>query len=137
MFSPEIWSRISALLTQALDLEPPMRNGWLDALPPEYADLRETLRELLLADDGEAMRDLFPSLAQLDGIAQLLRLELSPNASHMQLDMSSRRSDGIDHSGDRHQCGAGLLWRNARTCTARLAHTRGVQHPDTLEVRKH
>src|SRR5690349_16160610 len=41
------WKRISPLLDAALDLPPAQRAAWLAALPVEYADLRDSLAELL------------------------------------------------------------------------------------------
>src|SRR5262245_30185672 len=46
------WVKLNRLLDEALDLEPQLRTGWMDSLPPEYASLRETLRELLFRDTG-------------------------------------------------------------------------------------
>ena len=43
------WKRLSPLLDAALDLPPPERDAWLAALPPEHADLRPALEELLAA----------------------------------------------------------------------------------------
>jgi tetratricopeptide (TPR) repeat protein/tRNA A-37 threonylcarbamoyl transferase component Bud32 len=41
------WKRLSPLLDAALDLAPAQREGWLATLPPEHADLRDSLAELL------------------------------------------------------------------------------------------
>ncbi|HEY6124788.1 MAG TPA: protein kinase [Steroidobacteraceae bacterium] len=41
------WKRLSPLLDVALDLTPAERAGWLAALPPEHADLRDSLAEML------------------------------------------------------------------------------------------
>jgi len=41
------WKRLSPLLDAALDLAPAERAGWLASLPPEHADLRDSLGELL------------------------------------------------------------------------------------------
>jgi tetratricopeptide (TPR) repeat protein/tRNA A-37 threonylcarbamoyl transferase component Bud32 len=41
------WKRLSPLLDAALDLAPPERAAWLASLPPEHADLLESLNELL------------------------------------------------------------------------------------------
>jgi len=41
------WKRLSPLLDEALDLPPAERAGWLASLPPEQADLRDSLAELL------------------------------------------------------------------------------------------
>jgi tetratricopeptide (TPR) repeat protein len=41
------WKRLSPLLDAALDLAPAKRAAWLASLPPEHADLREPLAELL------------------------------------------------------------------------------------------
>ena len=46
------WKRLSPLLDQALDLAPGERAAWLDGLPAEHADLRESLAELLAARAG-------------------------------------------------------------------------------------
>ena len=41
------WSRVNPLLDAALDLPPAERAGWLATLPPQHADLKPLLRELL------------------------------------------------------------------------------------------
>jgi serine/threonine protein kinase len=41
------WKRLSPLLDAALDLAPAQREAWLATLPPEHADLREALTDLL------------------------------------------------------------------------------------------
>ena len=41
------WKRLSPLLDAALDLAPAERAAWLATLPPEHADLRESLAEML------------------------------------------------------------------------------------------
>jgi len=41
------WKRLSPLLDAALDLPPPERAAWLASLPPDHADLRDSLSELL------------------------------------------------------------------------------------------
>jgi serine/threonine protein kinase len=41
------WKRLSPLLDVALDLAPAERAAWLAALPPEHADLRDSLAEML------------------------------------------------------------------------------------------
>ena len=41
------WKRLSPLLDVALDLAPAERSAWLATLPPEHADLRESLAEML------------------------------------------------------------------------------------------
>ena len=46
---PREWPAVSALLDEALDLSPDARAAWLEALPPEAAPHRETLRRLLAA----------------------------------------------------------------------------------------
>ena len=49
-FDPREWPAVSALLDEALELSPDARAAWLDALPPEAAAYRETLRRLLAAE---------------------------------------------------------------------------------------
>ena len=41
------WKRLSPLLDAALDLAPAERSAWLATLPPEHADLRDSLAEML------------------------------------------------------------------------------------------
>jgi serine/threonine-protein kinase len=41
------WKRLSPLLDEALDLPPAERAAWLASLPPQHADLRDSLAELL------------------------------------------------------------------------------------------
>jgi serine/threonine protein kinase/Tfp pilus assembly protein PilF len=45
---------MSRLLDEALPLDPQGRRAWLDALPPEHADIAPTLREALLPDHKDA-----------------------------------------------------------------------------------
>jgi serine/threonine protein kinase/Tfp pilus assembly protein PilF len=47
---------MSRLLDEALPLDGQGRRAWLDALPPEYADIAPTLREALLSDHDDEAR---------------------------------------------------------------------------------
>ncbi|MEP7244567.1 MAG: serine/threonine-protein kinase [Gammaproteobacteria bacterium] len=42
-----VWKRLSPLLDEVLDLEPPQREAWIASLGPEHEDLRATLEEIL------------------------------------------------------------------------------------------
>ena len=57
--TPEDWKRLEPLLGQGLDLAPPERVGWIDALRHGHADLVPLLEQMLrLHDNAESARDL-------------------------------------------------------------------------------
>ncbi len=61
----ETWSRVSALLDEALELPPQARAAWLAALPAQHADLTNTLRKLLARAakvESNALLDTLPKL---------------------------------------------------------------------------
>jgi eukaryotic-like serine/threonine-protein kinase len=60
------WSRVSPLLDEALDLPPQARSAWLAALPPQHADLTDTLRELLARAAQVETDALLGTLPKLD-----------------------------------------------------------------------
>jgi eukaryotic-like serine/threonine-protein kinase len=60
------WSRVSPLLDEALDLPPQARIAWLAALPPQHADLTDTLRELLARAAQVETDALLRTLPKLD-----------------------------------------------------------------------
>ena len=60
------WSRVSPLLDDALDLPPQARAAWLAALPPQHADLTDTLRELLARAAQVETDALLGTLPKLD-----------------------------------------------------------------------
>jgi hypothetical protein len=60
------WQRVSRLLDEALEVEPALREQWLDKLAAEHSDLRDTLRDLLNGEGaGAETGDFLPSLAKL------------------------------------------------------------------------
>jgi serine/threonine protein kinase len=60
------WQRVSRLLDEALEVEPALREQWLDKLAAEHSDLRDTLRDLLNGEGaGAETGDFLPSLARL------------------------------------------------------------------------
>lgn len=54
MLDPETWRRCSALLDEALDLEPAARDAWLDALRREQPDVADSLERLLAHERRDA-----------------------------------------------------------------------------------
>ena len=67
------WKRLSPLLDAALDLPPAQRAAWLAALPPEHADLRESLADLLsrgkAIETGDFLARLPPFSAPPTGLS--------------------------------------------------------------------
>ncbi len=66
------WLRVSPLLDAALDLAPQERAAWLDALPAQHADLKDTLRGLLQrasSVETHALLDMLPKLDAGDASA--------------------------------------------------------------------
>jgi serine/threonine-protein kinase len=143
IFSPEIWTRISPLLNEALELEPARRGDWLESLAPEHSDLRETLRQLLQADSGLETRDFFPCLAQLDDIHLSAGARVGPyklirplGAGGMAVVWLAERADGAM----RRQVALklprmALLHHNL---AARMAHERDIvaalEHPNIARL---
>jgi eukaryotic-like serine/threonine-protein kinase len=60
------WQRLNPLLDDALDLPPPRRAAWIDALPAEHADLKELLRDLLARAAQVETGSLLHTLPKLD-----------------------------------------------------------------------
>ena len=60
------WSRLSPLLDDALGLPPQARAAWLAALPPQHADLTDTLRDLLARAAQVETDALLGTLPKLD-----------------------------------------------------------------------
>ena len=69
---PEDWKQMFELLDTALDLPPPQRNTWVDALDGEYERLKPALRELLAKHAAREtdgfLRDM-PQFTSLTGIS--------------------------------------------------------------------
>ena len=65
------WKRLSPLLDAALDLAPPERAAWLAKLPPEHADLRESLAEMLAKRPVET-DDFLNRLPEFSGVPEAL-----------------------------------------------------------------
>ena len=60
------WARLNPLLEEALDLPPAQRAAWLDALPVSFADLRDTLRDLLARSARIDTGALLATMPRLD-----------------------------------------------------------------------
>ena len=61
LLPPAAWARLRALLDEALALPPPERDGWLAALGPEDAALKQRLQALLAArPDAASGLDTLP-----------------------------------------------------------------------------
>ncbi|HTU66291.1 MAG TPA: serine/threonine-protein kinase [Steroidobacteraceae bacterium] len=69
------WKRLSPLLDAALDLPPSERAAWLAALPPEHADLRDRLRELLDTHPGIETGDFMRRLPEFSAVPAALKLQ--------------------------------------------------------------
>jgi serine/threonine protein kinase len=69
------WKRLSPLLDQALDLAPAQRAGWLAALPPEYADVRDQLVELLAGGRAIETGDFLDRLPEFSAVPAALTLD--------------------------------------------------------------
>jgi serine/threonine protein kinase len=72
--TPAHWKRLSPLLDAALDLDPAEREGWLAALPPDQADLREELRELLSGRAAVETDDFLNRLPEFSAAPRALTL---------------------------------------------------------------
>jgi eukaryotic-like serine/threonine-protein kinase len=69
------WKRLSPLLDAALDLPAGERAAWLAALPPEHADLRDRLRELLDTHPGVETGDFLDRLPEFSAVPAALKLQ--------------------------------------------------------------
>ena len=72
--TPAHWKRLSPLLDAALDLDPGEREGWLAALPPDQADLREELRDLLSGRPAVETDDFLNRLPEFSAAPRALTL---------------------------------------------------------------
>src|ERR1700741_4437257 len=54
MLSAAQMAQMNRLLDEALDLDPQGRRRWLEALAPEYEDLKAALKKALLPQEGQA-----------------------------------------------------------------------------------
>jgi serine/threonine-protein kinase len=72
--TPAHWNRLSPLLDAALDLDPVEREAWLAALPPDQADLREELRELLSGRVAVETDDFLNRLPEFSAAPRALTL---------------------------------------------------------------
>lgn len=61
-------SQLSRLLDEVLDLPPPARMDWIDALSPEFDELKPRLRELLMRGSSVESRDFLSTLPSLGSI---------------------------------------------------------------------
>jgi len=68
------WKRLSPLLDAALDLAPAQREAWLAMLPPEHADLRESLAELLMQRPAVETDDFLTRLPEFSAAPSALTL---------------------------------------------------------------
>jgi serine/threonine-protein kinase len=68
------WKRLSPLLDTALDLEPAQREAWLETLPSEHADLRESLAELLARRPAVETDDFLNRLPEFSAVPSALAL---------------------------------------------------------------
>jgi hypothetical protein len=78
---PRDWPAVNVLLDRAMDLQPELREAWLDALPPESAAYRDTLKRLLAAEGGVETIALFSELPRVDVeavAADMVMLRWSP-----------------------------------------------------------
>ncbi|MBC7938663.1 MAG: serine/threonine protein kinase, partial [Chitinophagaceae bacterium] len=67
------WARLNPLLEQALDLSPAERVAWLQALPAPFADLRDTLADLLSRTGGGETAALLVTMPKLDDDDAMVR----------------------------------------------------------------
>jgi eukaryotic-like serine/threonine-protein kinase len=58
----DAWTKLNSLLDQALDLPPAERSAWLDALGPEFENLKPQLRELLSRSASVETRDFLQTM---------------------------------------------------------------------------
>jgi serine/threonine protein kinase len=68
------WKRLSPLLDQALDLAPAERAAWMAALPPQDADLRDSLNELLAGRRAVETDDFLNRLPEFSAVPSALSL---------------------------------------------------------------
>lgn len=79
---PEDWKQMFELLDTALDLPPPERDTWLDALSGDHEKLKPALRELLAKHatrDDDFLREM-PQFTSLTGISTFALSTPSPGA---------------------------------------------------------
>jgi len=67
------WKRLSPLLDAALDLAPSERPAWLANLPPEHADLRDSLTEMLAKRPVET-DDFLNRLPEFSAVPEVLNV---------------------------------------------------------------
>jgi len=60
------WEVLNRLLDQALELEPPAIDSWLESLPPEYQALKPELKRLLWRHARSETNDFLATLPKLD-----------------------------------------------------------------------
>lgn len=65
-FDANAWAELNKLLDAALDLPPPQRDPWIEALAPEFAALKPRLRELLSRAALVETGDFLNTLPKLD-----------------------------------------------------------------------
>jgi tetratricopeptide (TPR) repeat protein len=143
LFNPENWSRISRLLDDALELDPAMRSGWLEALPPEHADLREPLRRMLLSEGGCETGDVLPQLELLGEVQVVAGDRIGPyrlirqlGAGGMAVVWLADRADGMLRRQVALKLPRMALVHPAMA--ARMAHERdilaGLEHPNIARL---
>jgi eukaryotic-like serine/threonine-protein kinase len=69
------WKRLSPLLDLALDLPPAQCAAWLASLPPEHADLRGSLAELLAGKRAIETGDFLNRLPEFSAVPAALKLK--------------------------------------------------------------
>jgi serine/threonine-protein kinase len=69
------WKRLSPLLDEALDLAPVEREAWLASLPPQHADLREPLAELLAQRRAVETGEFLGRLPEFSAVPASLALD--------------------------------------------------------------
>lgn len=69
------WKRLSQLLDEALDLEPGQREHWLRSLGPEYADLHDTLHEILFERGAIETSDFLRALPEFSATPAALAVK--------------------------------------------------------------
>jgi tRNA A-37 threonylcarbamoyl transferase component Bud32 len=70
---------LNRLLAQALDLDPPQRTGWLEALPPESQHLKPLLERLLATELSDATSETLKPVVQIaaQAVATAMRRDSS------------------------------------------------------------
>jgi len=59
---PQSWPRLSRLLDQYLELPEELREGWVDRLPPEDADVRPLLQQLIAEQRNDEFLSTLPQI---------------------------------------------------------------------------